>query len=110
MLCTKSSFIDYTMCAFDTPGIERTRLERRFEKLVDLHFRSPEANEKDGSATPVKGKSRAVPHPMRRASSLFELDINDLKNKSASELWRGVLENRAAATGRSKGDIRGQLV
>ncbi|CAE6365090.1 unnamed protein product [Rhizoctonia solani] len=61
---------------------EEKRLTRRLEKLIDLHF-SPK--EKD-----------APPPPNRRASSFFDLDLTELKSKSANELWRGVVESKVA--------------
>ncbi|KAH8116909.1 FYVE zinc finger-domain-containing protein [Phellopilus nigrolimitatus] len=82
--------------------VERTRLERRFEKLVDLHFSDSTESQANGNS--MKGKEK--PPLSRRASSLFELDFNDLRTKSASELWRGVLESRAAAANGGKGVIR----
>lgn len=84
----------------DAGRIELTRLERRFEKLVDLHFSTEDSS--------VKGKEKSAPAPalQRRASSFFE-DLSDLRSKSATELWRGVLESRAAAANGGKGDIRG---
>lgn len=85
----------------DAGRIELTRLERRFEKLVDLHFSTEDIN--------VKGKEKPAPAPVlqRRTSSFFE-DLSDLRSKSATELWRGVLESRAAAANGGKGDIRGK--
>ncbi|CAE6437443.1 hypothetical protein ACGC1H_004416 [Rhizoctonia solani] len=66
----------------DGKRTEEKRLTRRLEKLIDLHFSS---KEKD-----------APPPPNRRASSFFDLDLADLKGKSANELWRGVVESKAA--------------
>ncbi|CAE6490366.1 unnamed protein product [Rhizoctonia solani] len=66
----------------DGKRTEEKRLTRRLEKLIDLHF-SPK--EKD-----------APPPPNRRASSFFDLDLAELKSKSANELWRGVVESKAA--------------
>lgn len=59
----------------------------------------------------VKGKEKvAPPSPMRRASTLFErIDFNDLRTKSASELWKGVLESRVNAANGGKGDVRGMI-
>ncbi|KAI5117662.1 hypothetical protein M0805_008892 [Coniferiporia weirii] len=92
-------FIMLRTRARDVGRVERTRLERRFEKLVDLHFSGT-----SDSTVNAKGKEK-IPQS-RRASSLFELDFNDLRTKSASELWKGVLESRAAAANGGKGDIR----
>ncbi|KAB5596515.1 Vacuolar segregation protein PEP7 [Ceratobasidium theobromae] len=61
---------------------EEKRLTRRLEKLIDLHF-SP--------------KEKDAPPPNRRASSIFDLDLSELKAKSANELWRGVVESKAAS-------------
>ncbi len=81
--------------------VERTRLERRLEKLVDLHF--SREDEKIG-----KGKEKSAPPVVaRRASSFFDIDFNDLRSKSASDIWRGVLESRTAAANGGKGDTRG---
>ncbi|KAF8759013.1 Rabenosyn Rab binding domain [Rhizoctonia solani] len=51
-------------------------------QLIDLHF-SP------------KEKDDAPPPPNRRSSSFFD-DLAELKNKSPNELWRGVVESKAA--------------
>ncbi|CAE6426725.1 unnamed protein product [Rhizoctonia solani] len=67
----------------DGKRTEEKRLTRRLEKLIDLHF-SP------------KEKGAPPPPPNRRASSFFDLDLTDLKSKSANELWRGVVESKAA--------------
>ncbi|KAL5529681.1 hypothetical protein ACEPAG_5666 [Sanghuangporus baumii] len=95
--------------ARDRGRIELTRLERRFEKLVDLHFSPPKAGEEDAA---IKGKEKSsngsgimAPGLVRRASSFFE-ELGDLKGKSATELWRSVLESRAAGANGGKGDIR----
>ncbi|CAE6414279.1 unnamed protein product [Rhizoctonia solani] len=65
----------------DGKRAEEKRLTRRLEKLIDLHF-SP--REKD-----------VPPPPNRRSSSFFD-DLAELKNKSANELWRGVVESKVA--------------
>ncbi|KAF8710908.1 Rabenosyn Rab binding domain, partial [Rhizoctonia solani] len=66
----------------DGKRTEEKRLTRRLEKLIDLHF-SP------------KEKDDAPPPPNRRSSSFFD-DLAELKNKSPNELWRGVVESKAA--------------
>ncbi|CAE6414626.1 unnamed protein product [Rhizoctonia solani] len=65
----------------DGKRTEEKRLTRRLEKLIDLHF-SP------------KEKDAPLP-PNRRSSSFFD-DLSELKNRSANELWRGVVESKAA--------------
>jgi hypothetical protein len=41
----------------------------------------------------------------RRASSFFDLDLSDLRNLDAGELWRGVIQSQTVQGG--KADIRG---
>ncbi|KAL1744554.1 FYVE zinc finger-domain-containing protein [Schizophyllum fasciatum] len=68
--------------------IERTKLERRLEKLIALHF--PPA----GAAQDEKGSLKA-PSPLRRRSSLFDMDFRSMSfSDASSELLRGVLESR----------------
>ncbi|KAI6007845.1 FYVE zinc finger-domain-containing protein [Pisolithus marmoratus] len=78
----------------DAGRIERTKLERRLEKLIHLHFPISEAE----SAAP----KRITEH--RRASSFFDLDISSIKNMDAGEIWKGVLKSQAFQG--AKGDIR----
>lgn len=78
--------------------IERTKLERRLEKLTQLHF-SADADKSTRSDRP------AIPN--RRASGFFDLDFSDLRNMDASELWRGVLQSQALQGG--KADVRGRV-
>lgn len=76
--------------------IETTRLERRLEKLINLHF--SDVPEKPVQPPPLR---------QRRASSFFEIDFSDLRNKSAGDLWKGVLQAQAPG---GKGDIRCMLI
>lgn len=89
----------------DVGRIERTKLERRFEKLIQLHFSSDAEREKarQRPGMGVSGDNRNS----RRASSFFDLDFSELSLKSldAGELWRGVLQSQVAQG--SKADIRG---
>ncbi|KAG5646697.1 hypothetical protein DXG03_002687 [Asterophora parasitica] len=70
--------------------VERTKLLRRLEKLVDLHFStvSPDTTlaEKTRSGPGVRGGAH-----QRRASSLFDFDIRNLNISDAGGLWRGVV-------------------
>ena len=75
--------------------IEQTRLERRLEKLISLHFSEP----------PEKPKNPRPPQVRQRKSSLFDLNFSELRGKSASELWKDVI-NSPAQNG--KNDIRGE--
>ena len=81
---------------------------------MDLHFPKPGTVESEkggaGDANSTKGKEKAgkqQPSMTKRASSFFE-DLGELRTKSASELWRGVLESRTGAANGGKGDIRGE--
>lgn len=68
--------------------IERTKLERRLEKLIALHFPPP------GSA-PDKNDSLKAPSLPRRRSSLFDMDFRSMSFSDASSgLLKGVLESR----------------
>jgi hypothetical protein len=80
----------------DIGKIETTRLERRLEKLINLHFFN--TPEKPAQLPPIRE---------RRASSIFDVDFSDLKKKSASELWKGVLQSQGQG---GKGDTRGQFM
>jgi hypothetical protein len=71
--------------------VEQTRLERRLEKLINLHF---------GEDTDKKVIAR--PRQAKRMSSIWELDIRSM---GPSDLWRGVVQNQVTAGG--KADIRG---
>lgn len=77
--------------------IERTKLERRLEKLITLHFPV------SGHSATDRGKHMR-PEGSRRASSLFDLELGDLKRMSISDatgLWKGVL-----SSGGGQHDIR----
>jgi rabenosyn-5 len=78
--------------ARDVGRIERTKLERRLEKLIDLHF------------SPNAGKT-SQPPVNRRASSFFDFDMSELKNVDPSGLWKGMLQSQVS----SKSDIRGMV-
>ncbi|KAG6335722.1 hypothetical protein ID866_3364 [Astraeus odoratus] len=79
----------------DAGRIERTKLERRLEKLINLHF-------------PVEGAEPVVPKrgaDQRRSSSFFDVDISNFKNMDAADIWKGVLKSQAFQG--AKADIRG---
>ncbi|GJE95157.1 FYVE-domain-containing protein [Phanerochaete sordida] len=82
----------------DKDRVERTRLERRLEKLISLHFPHPDVKEKRKEQT----LSRPQAAQNRRASSFFDIDIASLKGKSAGDLWKGVVQAQAGG----KNDIR----
>ncbi|KAI9510836.1 FYVE zinc finger-domain-containing protein, partial [Russula earlei] len=83
-------FHELRRCRRDVGRVEQTRLERRLEKLIKLHF---------GEDTDKKAMAR--PKQPKRMSSIWELDI---KSIGPSDLWRGVIQNQVTAGG--KADIR----
>jgi rabenosyn-5 len=80
--------------ARDVGRIDRTRLERRLEKLVALHF-PPDG----GSGADPTSMKEARPAPARRQSSLFEGGFAELPGG----LWRGLLQSEKA---RARSDVR----
>ena len=93
-------FIEARKASRDVGRIERTRLERRLEKLIHLHFPSESQKLKE------KPEQRPAPRPNKRLSSIFEMDFSELRSKSASDLWREVLQPQITPGG-GKNDIRG---
>ncbi|PSR94051.1 hypothetical protein PHLCEN_2v4479 [Hermanssonia centrifuga] len=86
----------------DNGRVEQTRLERRMEKLINLHFPHPDSQSKE---TGYDGAPNGRPSAQnRRASSFF--DLESIRGKSASDLWKGVVQGQAS----SKNDIRCKLV
>ena len=85
----------------DVGRVERTRLERRLEKLITLHFPPPGQR---GKAAELVVERPAAQHN-RRASSFWDLDLSELRNKSAGDLWRDVVQSQASQGG--KNDVRG---
>ena len=84
--------------------VERTKLERRLEKLIHLHF-PLQSDSKEARDGPLHEKTRPD-HESRRASSIF--DFQTLKNvnfNDASGLWKGVVSGGLQDT--TKTDIRG---
>ncbi|EKM55455.1 uncharacterized protein PHACADRAFT_256089 [Phanerochaete carnosa HHB-10118-sp] len=82
----------------DKDRVEQTRLERRLEKLINLHFPHPDLMDKHKGQ--ANGRPQAVQN--RRASSFFDIDITSLKGKSAGDLWKGVVQAQVGG----KNDIR----
>lgn len=91
----------------DSGRIERTRLERRLEKLINLHFPNPSTvNRRNSLQIPTGQTSNNRTGTLnRRASSIFDISFADLKSKSASDLWKGVVQSPSG----SKVDTRGAL-
>lgn len=81
----------------DATRIERTKLERRLEKLIHLHFPLQDNESNDTKNTPLE----------RRKSTFFDFDLANLKNMDASDFWKGVVHSQALQG--AKGDIRGLL-
>ena len=76
--------------------MEQTRLERRLEKIIGLHFSEPSEKPKPLQPPPVR----------QRRSSIFKLDFSELKGKSTGELWKDVINSQVQ---NGKNDIRGEL-
>ncbi|TFY67446.1 hypothetical protein EVJ58_g1618 [Rhodofomes roseus] len=96
-------FVEARKANRDVGRIERTRLERRFEKLMHLHFPSESQKEKEK----LTSDKRPPPRPNKRLSSIFEMDFSELRSKSASDLWRDVVQSQVASGG--KNDIREEV-
>lgn len=97
-------FSEFRKKRADEGRIEKTKLERRLEKLIALHFpvenpadKSVDAKKVEGS---VNGRGRGL--EKRRASSFFNIDF---RNMDAGGLWKGVLQSQMVQG--SKNDIRG---
>ncbi|KAJ3541152.1 hypothetical protein NMY22_g4000 [Coprinellus aureogranulatus] len=83
--------------------IEREKLERRFEKLVNLHFPAPGSDAE--KIQHLKSEAPDVKPLNRRASSFFDFEsIRSRKFSDAGDLWRGVV---SGSQDKSR-DIRGQ--
>jgi rabenosyn-5 len=85
-------FLEVRRSRRDIGRVEQTRLERRLEKLINLHF-GEDAADKRATARPKQAK---------RMSSIWELDIRSM---APGDIWRGVVQNQVTAGG--KADIRG---
>ena len=81
----------------DATRIERTKLERRLEKLIHLHFPLQSSESKEAKKLAME----------RRRSSIFDLDLANLKNMGASDIWKGAVRSQALQG--AKADIRGTL-
>ncbi|KAH8106780.1 FYVE-domain-containing protein [Cristinia sonorae] len=91
-------YIERRKAGRDTGRVERTRMERRLEKLINLHFPHPD-QARDKPSENSRPSAQA-----RRQSSFFDLTFNDLRTKSAGDLWKEVLTTQPAPG--SKADIR----
>jgi len=88
--------------------VEKAKLSRRLEKLIDLHFYVPDSMVGGGvnggnrnTRSPPSGVGSTPASHNRRASSLFDLDIKNLRISDTANLWRGVVGNSKTV------DIRG---
>lgn len=84
--------------------MERTKLERRLEKIVTLHF----SGNGNGNVASNGASSMAVRGERKRTSSMFSVEsLSGLRDLDPGELWRGVLTSQVV--GGAKADIRGKL-
>lgn len=82
--------------------VERTKLERRLEKLIVLHFSSP--SDEDKSKDHIS--ARKQPPPRNRRASFFDFDsLKNISINNSSGLWRGVVSGGLNDGG--KQDVRG---
>ena len=72
-----------------------------------IHYYYSSGGDSGDAKGKEKEKAAAPPMVSRRSSSIFDIDFSELRTKSASDIWRGVLESRTAAANGGKGDIRG---
>lgn len=82
--------------------VERTKLERRLEKLIALHF--PDCRE-EGYQEKARPSARPL-NGVKRASSIF--DFQTLKNMNindAGDLWKGVVTGNFGDSARN--EVRG---
>ncbi|EIN07506.1 hypothetical protein PUNSTDRAFT_144973 [Punctularia strigosozonata HHB-11173 SS5] len=94
-------FLEARKRARDAGRIERTRLERRLEKLIALHF--PPSSSTASSSSPSNKTSALHPHgkdrptaQTRRASSFFDVDLSDLRGLVQTDKARARDHVRAA--------------
>lgn len=95
-------FMELRKAGKDVGRVERTRLERRLDKLINLHF--THSDQERGPKTKDNNRLSQI----RRQSSIFDLTFNDLKGKSAGELWKEVVAPQPGPG--SKADIRCKLL
>ncbi|KAI0082788.1 hypothetical protein K474DRAFT_1654961 [Panus rudis PR-1116 ss-1] len=90
-------FLEARRVSRDKGRVERARLERRLEKLINLHFPPPGKEKEKDSLHPRPNTQN------RRQSSFFDLTFQDLKSKSMSDIWKEAIQ--PVATG-GKSDTR----
>ncbi|KDR81491.1 hypothetical protein GALMADRAFT_239465 [Galerina marginata CBS 339.88] len=87
--------------------VERTKLERRLEKLISLHFPNHTSSEmsKEGPTQQARVETGMLGRDKRRASSFFDFQsLRNLNISDAGDLWRGVVTGGLGNT--TKTDIR----
>jgi hypothetical protein len=79
--------------------VERDKLQRRLEKLIDLHFPlhppspTPKSSVNTSGAPMRRPGSGSVTHDLRRTSSIFDLDAyKNINLRDAGNLWKTVLK------------------
>ncbi|KAF9228723.1 hypothetical protein BS17DRAFT_690658 [Gyrodon lividus] len=86
-------FFEARKAKSDNTRIERTKLERRLEKLINLHFPVVGNESKEAKKTTTEHRKR---------STLFDLELT--RHMDVSEILKGVLQLQALQG--EKGDIR----
>jgi hypothetical protein len=85
-----------------TKRVERTKLERRLEKLITLHFLqpSPVRNGTNGTSVNARDAAERQARPdIRRFSSTFDFD--SIKSMDAGSFFKSMI------SGKTKDSIRG---
>ena len=79
--------------------VERTKLERRLEKLIMLHF--PESGHEE--------KAKPGPRPLanlNRRASIFDFgSLKSMNFNDAGDLWKGIIASNVMDS--AKSDLRG---
>lgn len=84
--------------------VERTKLERRLEKLITLHFPNLSSVETEKLAT---NDHKAIGEPVKRTPSILNLDFKNVKFSDPTELWKNVIYAVESGGGV---DIRGEFI
>ena len=84
--------------------VERNKLERRLEKLIDLHFPSRPLD--TTTSTLKRRQGSGIAKEIRRTSSIFDLDAyKNINLRDAGDFWKNILTSSLGDN--SKPDKRG---
>jgi len=84
--------------------VERNKLERRLEKLIDLHFPSRPLD--TTTSTLKRRQGSGIAKEIRRTPSIFDLDAyKNINLRDAGDFWKNILTSSLGDN--SKPDKRG---